>query len=250
MSVDGQNRFQNDYFFRTQRAVGWFEGQSCNGGGCPGTAPTAGTGRVGAASGISGHPQLPPARANPIHYAMSLRGTAPGFQSSGTPLPSLPGLGLPLALQAGRAARGGGTFNVRWCLDIICPKRHSRLPPALPAPRGSQQPAPPREPLPAPSRGGGRMKPVELQSPDPYLRSSVSRRCPLGSCQGPARDPQPERHEIGCREGRDGRSGAPLSLRFPTHRSAAGLPGGGTGGPGLPLSHEIPHPPSRLTASS
>ncbi|XP_042736701.1 retinoic acid receptor RXR-beta-like isoform X3 [Lagopus leucura] len=184
------------------RAVGWFEGQSCNGGGCPGTAPTAGT-RVGAAAGISRHSQLPPASANPIHYAMSRRGSA---SSSGTPLPSL-----------------------LW---------------------GSQQPAPPGEPLPAPSRGGGRMKPVELQSPDPYLRSSVSRRCHLGSCRGPADDPQPERHEIGCRECRDGRSGAQLSLRFPPHRTAAGQPGGGTGGPGLPLSGEIPHPPSRLTGSS
>ncbi|XP_042736700.1 uncharacterized protein LOC122185192 isoform X2 [Lagopus leucura] len=228
------------------RAVGWFEGQSCNGGGCPGTAPTAGT-RVGAAAGISRHSQLPPASANPIHYAMSRRGSA---SSSGTPLPSLLWSVLPVALQAGCAVRGWGHLNVRWYWDIICPKMHSHLPLAVPNPRGSQQPAPPGEPLPAPSRGGGRMKPVELQSPDPYLRSSVSRRCHLGSCRGPADDPQPERHEIGCRECRDGRSGAQLSLRFPPHRTAAGQPGGGTGGPGLPLSGEIPHPPSRLTGSS
>ncbi|XP_051487519.1 uncharacterized protein LOC127390244 [Apus apus] len=121
---------------------------------------------------------------------------------------------------------------------------------------------------------------VELQSPDPHLCSGVSRPCPFCSGEGPACDPQPERHEIGCSKGKSGDEGGdpvPAELPLPLPRSLCGAgslclsslspapgrrlpeaawflfphsprcswgcPGGGTGGTGLPLSSKIPHPP-------
>lgn len=94
------------------------------------------------------------------------------------------------------------------------------------------------------------MKPVELQSPDPYLRFSVSWRCHLGSCQSPARDPQPERHEIDCRKCRDGRPGAPLSFLSPLAALQRGSPGEAQEGRGCRCPAKSPPPPSRLTGSS
>lgn len=78
---------------------------------------------------------------------------------------------------------------------------------------------------------------VELQSPHPHLFSGVSRRCPLCSGEGPACDPQPERHEIGCPEGKP-RDGADRGVPVPAELPPRGLYGV-TGSASLPC-HSAP----------